>query len=310
LRDPIKQGPDLDLVLRQSYIGSSEWAVVAGLFNKYKSLYDVWYEKINGYEPIDSLRMRHGRDAEPMIAKWVEEDMNVTVAKDGFVRFHQDYDFLATNLDGIIYHTDGSTSVLEIKTASTIARDTWGAELPIQYYVQIQGQMLVTGMKKAYVAIETFGFAGPEKFEILGPYDFDPEFAEMVVNKCVDFWMNHVVTQVAPEPMNDSDIKRVYPESNGHSLEASPELKTQIETLKQFKETKKEIDLSIKDLEIGIKKIMGDDEILTYGDDTLVTWKNGKPRESFDRKALEQDDAQLYEKYIKRSGPIRIFRVK
>jgi len=55
---------------------------------------------------------------------------------------------------------------------------------------------------------------------------------------------------------------------------------------------------------------MGDDEILTYGDDTLATWKNSKPRESFDRKALEQDDAQLYEKYIKRSGPIRIFRLK
>ena len=47
--------------------------------------------------------------------------------------------------------------------------------------------MAVTGMKKAYVAILTFGYAGPESFEIQ-EYDYDKEFADMVVNKCVDFW--------------------------------------------------------------------------------------------------------------------------
>ena len=130
--------------------------------------------------------MKLGRDIEPMIAKWVEEEIGGKVARDGLVRFHKDYDYLATNLDGVHYDKDGKASVLEIKTASTIARDNWGAELPIQYYTQIQGQMLITGMRKAYVAILTFGFAGPEKFEIQ-EYEYDESFINLVVPKLVDF---------------------------------------------------------------------------------------------------------------------------
>lgn len=309
MRDPIKQGPDLDLELRKSYIGSSEWAIVAGIFDKYKSPLGVYNDKINGHESFDNLRMKLGRDIEPVIAKWVEEKMDCKVAIDGYVRFHPKYDFLATNLDGVIHHTDGTQSILEIKTANTLTRDTWGAELPIQYYTQIQGQMAVTGMRKAYVAILTFGYAGPESFEIQ-EYDYDQEFADMVVNKCVDFWMNHIVPEHPPEVTTDSDIKQLYPEANGHSLEASPELATKIETLKQFKDAKKEMDQSIKELELDIKKTMEDAESLTYGEDTLATWRNSKPRTSFNQKSFKEDHPDLYEEYLKESGPIRVLRLK
>tara|TARA_Y100000593_G_scaffold24468_1_gene48797 strand:- start:90 stop:1019 length:930 start_codon:yes stop_codon:yes gene_type:complete len=309
MREPIKQGPDLDLELRKTYIGSSEWAVVAGIFNQYKSPLGVYTDKINGYESFDNLRMKLGRDIEPMIAKWVEEEMDCKVAIDGYVRFHPKYDFLATNLDGVIHHADTTRSVLEIKTASSVARDTWGAELPIQYYTQIQGQMAVTGMKKAYVAILTFGYAGPESFEIQ-EYDYDEEFADMVINKCVDFWYNHIVPQHPPEATTDSDIKELYPQANGHSLEASPELATKIETLKQFKATKKEMDQSIKELELDIKKTMEDAESITYGEDTLATWKNSKPRTSFNQRDFKVDHPELYEKYLKEGNPIRTLRIK
>lgn len=309
MREPIKQGPGLDLELRKTYIGSSEWAVVAGIFNQYKSPLGVYSDKINGYEAFDNIRMRLGRDIEPMVAKWVEEEMDCKVAIDGYVRFHPKYDFLATNLDGVIHHADTTRSVLEIKTASSVARDTWGAELPIQYYTQIQGQMAVMGMKKAYVAILTFGYAGPESFEIQ-EYDYDKEFADMVINKCVDFWYNHIVPQHPPEATTDSDIKELYPQANGHSLEASPELATKIETLKQFKATKKEMDQSIKELELDIKKTMEDAESLTYGEDTLATWKNSKPRTSFNQKDFKVDHPDLYEKYLKEGNPVRTLRLK
>ncbi len=310
MRDPIKQD-SLDLVLRQTYIGSSEWATTAGLFNKYKTPYQIWNEKINGYTPFDNIRMRLGRDIEPMIAKWVEEDMGVHVARDGVVRFHPEYDFLATNLDGIIYHkTDSRPSVFEIKTASTMARETWGAELPIQYYTQIQGQMLISGLRKAYVGILTFGFAGPEKFEIQ-EYDFNQEFTDMVVAKLVSFWNDHVLTGIPPIPVNNDDLKIVYPESNGNGIIADDKLVSQCEMLQQFKQTRSEVDLSIKDLELAIKTIMGDNEFLVDNKEaTLATWKSGVGRSSFDSKAFKQDHPDLYSEYSKQSGPIRTFRLK
>jgi len=310
MREPIKQDT-LDLKLRQTYIGTSEWAVVAGLFSKYKTPYQVWDEKVNGYTPIDNIRMRLGRDIEPMIAKWVEEDMNVHVARDGMVRFHPEFDFLATNLDGIIYHKDGTdASVFEIKTASTIARETWGAELPIQYYTQIQGQMLITGMKKAYVAILTFGYAGPEKFEIQS-YDYNPDFISALLPKLVAFWQDHVATGIPPAPVNNDDVKSLHPESNGTGITANQDLLEKIETLKEVKQTRANAEKLVKEIEVDIKSIMGDAEWITDEEDNkLVTWKSGVGRISFDSKSFKSDNPELYESYTKVSGPIRTFRIK
>ena len=309
MRDPIKQSTDLDLKLRQSYLGSSEWSVIAGLYNAYKSPYDVFNEKVYGYEPFDNLRMRLGRDIEPMIAKWVEEELDGKVAQDGLVRFHKDYDYLATNLDGIFYDKEGAPSVLEIKTASTIARDNWGAELPIQYYTQIQGQMLITGMRKAYVAILTFGFAGPEKFEIQ-EYDYDESFINLVVPKLVDFWTNHVEKKVAPEYTTESDVKNAYPEANNHSIKATKEIISAMDKIKDIKAKKKALDQELKSLELDIKKEMKDAHSIIDGDQTLATWKNGKPRKTFDKTLFSKDHSELYEKYIKTGDPYRTLRIK
>ena len=309
MREPIKQTTDLDLELRQSYLGTSEWYVIAGLYNRYKSPLDVWNEKVYGYEPFDNLRMKLGRDIEPMIAKWVEEETGCKVAVDGYVRFHPKYDFLATNLDGVCHSEDGIETVLEIKTASTIARESWGAELPIQYYTQIQGQMAITGLRKAHVAILTFGYAGVENFEIQ-TYDYDKEFANMVINKCISFWLDHVVTKVPPQPITESDVKETYPQANGHSLEASPELADKIRVLKNLKATKKEMDQNIKGVELDIKKLMKDAQSITYGEDTLATWNNTKPRTSFNQKEFKEDHPDLYKKYLKEGNPIRTLRLK
>ena len=309
MREPIKQGPDLDLELRQTYLGTSEWSVIAGLYNKYKSPLDVWNEKVHGYEPFDNIRMKLGRDIEPMIAKWVEEENGGKVAVDGCVRFHPKYDFLATNLDGVIHHIDTTQSVLEIKTASSVARENWGAELPIQYYTQIQGQMAITGLRNAYVAILTFGYAGVDNFEIQW-YGYDEEFANMVINKCISFWFDHVVTQVPPQPITESDVKETYPHANGHSLEASPELADKIRVLKNLKATKKEMDQNIKGVELDIKKLMKDAQSITYGEDTLATWNNTKPRTSFNQKEFKEDHPDLYNKYLKEGNPIRTLRLK
>ena len=308
MRDPIKQGPDLDLELRQTYIGTSEWYAVAELYNKYKTRLEIYNEKIHGYEPFDNLRMKFGRDSEPMIAKWVEEKLGCAVAVDGYVRFHPKYDFLATNLDGVC-HFDDHEAVLEIKTASTLARESWGAELPIQYYTQIQGQMLITGMKKAYVAILTFGYAGPEKFEIQ-EHEFHPEFAEMVQNKCVDFWFNHIVPEHPPEPTTEGDIKSLYPVANGHTKEAGLELVARVETLKKLMQEKKAIDGTIKEFKIEIQKEMGEANALLYEDEKIVSWNNTKARSRFDQKSFKEDHPDLFKKYQVEGSPIRTFRVK
>jgi len=308
MRDPIKQESGLDLELRKTYLGTSEWSIVAQLYNQYKSPLDVFNDKMFGHQQLDNLDMRYGRDSEAMIAKWVEEDIGVVVSTDPYVRFHKDYDFLATNLDGIVHHPDGSPdAVLEIKTTKTVAKENWGGKLPIQYYTQIQGQMAITGLRKAYVAILTVGSFSKE-FEILD-YKYRPEYIEPIIEECALFWNNHVITQVPPEPITDSDIKQTYPEANGEALIADSKLLGQIESLKQFKQTKKDLDGSIKDLEIQIKNNIGHYESVNDGDRTLVTYKNSKPRVTFDRKRFQTENPKVYDNYLQEGNSFRTLRI-
>jgi predicted phage-related endonuclease len=169
--------------------------------------------------------------------------------------------------------------------------------------------MLISGLKKAYVGILTFGWGGPEKFEIQ-EYDFNSKFIETVVTKLVSFWNDHVKTGIPPAPVNNDDLKLVHPESNGNGITADDELVSHLEILKQFKQTRSEVDLSIKDIELIIKKTMGDHEFIVDGETTLATWKSGAPRSSFDSKSFRLDHPDLYQEYTKQSGPIRIFRLK
>jgi len=315
MRDPIQQ-KELDLSLRQTYLGTSEWAVIGSDYNRYKSPLDIWNEKIFGYKAFDSLLMRHGRDIEPMVAKWVEEDLPTfhnkegIVSLDGYVRFHKDYDFLATNLDGVVHHKDGSPdAVLEIKTASQVAKDTWGGKLPIQYYTQIQGQMHITGMRTAYVALLTYGYAGIDSFDIY-KYEYKQQYIEDVINKCVAFWNNHILTNIPPEPITESDIKITYPEANGEVLVADNKLLEQFETLRQLKQTKKELDHSIKDLEIQIKNNIGHYETVNDGDNTIATYSNSKPRVTFDRKTFQTENPKVYNDYLVEGNSYRTLRIK
>tara|TARA_Y100001973_G_scaffold104580_1_gene174893 strand:- start:4114 stop:5043 length:930 start_codon:yes stop_codon:yes gene_type:complete len=309
MRDPIRQESGLDLELRKTYLGTSEWSIIAKLYNQYQSPLDVFNNKIFGHQQIDNIDMRFGRDSEAMISKWVEEDENVVVSIDPYVRFHKDYDFLATNLDGIVHHPDGSPdAVLEIKTTKTIAKQKWGGKLPIQYFTQIQGQMAITGMHKAYVAVYTVGDYTKD-FEIF-KYEYSPQYIEPIIKDCVTFWNDHIVTKVPPEPVTDSDIKLTYPEANGESLVADSKLLQQIESLKQFKETKKELDQGIKELELQIKHKIGHNEFVNDGENIIATYKNSKPRVTFDRKTFQTENPKEYDKYVIEGNAYRTLRIK
>ena len=314
MRDPIKTNNYNEwLKQRSTFIGSSEILVAIGQYNKYRSPLDVYNEKINGAEYFDNDTLWFGRNVEPVCAKWLEQRCDkykgVVVEDDGYTRFHSKYDFIGTTVDGICHMPDRSKAILEIKTARASAVSNWGAELPLQYYGQIQIQMAITGIQKAIVVLCVQDSFEGIKFETQ-EYEYYPEFAEQVINKCVDFWYNHIVPKHPPEATTNNDIKQLYPEANGHSLEASPELADKIRVLKNLKATKNEMDKNIKGIELDIKKLMKDAQSITYGEDTLATWKNNKPRTSFNQKEFKEDHPDLYQKYIKESGPIRVLRLK
>ena len=103
------------------------------------------------------------------------------------------------------------------------------------------------------------------------------------------FWVDNVLGGKEPAAINVQDILTKYNRhTDGKQIEVSDEI---FETYKDLKDLKKEIS-ALEDrketLENRIKMAFADAEAITYGGDTLATWKAPKPTEKINTKLLEE----------------------
>lgn len=155
--------------VRKGMVGGSDAGTLLGL-NQYKSPINMFYQAVGvGDLPnIMNAAMLHGKQLEDYVAKcWQYYDgtdegwVANTLADNKIKRYKKlkaiavnpDYPFLFANLDGIITkHPDRKgRGILEIKTISGFAADSYEAGIPPGYYAQVQHYMLVTGFPYAEI---------------------------------------------------------------------------------------------------------------------------------------------------------------
>lgn len=157
--------------LRREGIGGSEIGVIAGL-NKWQSAYTLWASKTGLLEETysDNDAMLWGRILEPVILdRFAELHPELTVTPgDGTYR-NIENPWQHANPDGFFTAADGSTGIIEIKTA--MYEEDWVNGVPKTYMAQIQWYLRVFGYKTGYVAVL---FHGNKYAEY--PVEFD-EFA-------------------------------------------------------------------------------------------------------------------------------------
>ena len=297
----VEMNQDEWLKFRANGLGSSDAGAILGV-NEYKTPLDVYLEKTGQSKQREStLRMQFGLDVEPIIAGMFEQRTGLKTVNDFKVRTHPEYPFLIANLDRIIQGGERGTGVLEIKTAGKAVQAKWEAQdIPISqsYFVQIQHQMMVTGYQYGYFAILIFGYSGVEDFYIL-EVQRDEKFIENILFPILfDFWNNHIIPRVPPEPKNTNDVQILYPSPvEGKTLEATPEMVTKILRLKEIREALKPLEDEKKMLEDEIKFEIADAEAVTLGNEILATYKKSKDYMKFDTKRFEEGNPELAQKY-------------
>lgn len=135
------QGSPEWLETRKNYLGASECAAVLGL-NPYKTAEQLWQEKVGLREPDkENYHMRRGKEKEDMIiGRWLEINQESWSTKGGpDVEISKDYPFLRASYDYISREGD---YILEVKAPEKIYK-----EVPKMYWVQIQFQLLISGLK-------------------------------------------------------------------------------------------------------------------------------------------------------------------
>ena len=289
------------LANRRKGIGGSDAAAVLGL-SKWKTAYDVFLDKTGQSEPTpDNDAMLWGRLLEPVIRQQYADRTGREVAMPSMLTDAKS-PYIVANVDGLC-----DDRVLEIKTART-AKD-WGEEgtdeVPMQYFIQCQHYLLVTGKPIADVAV----LIGSADFRIY-TVEANEKLFGVMRTAYAEFWNNHVLTGNPPEAVSYADAVARFKVSNGQSVEATPEIVAALDALADASEKVKEAEKLEEDLKGKIMTFMGENETLTVDGLTRVSWKTAKAAERFDSKAFKAAHPDLAAEFTKPGSASRRFLVK
>jgi predicted phage-related endonuclease len=278
-------------------IGSSEVATALGYAPAFfsKTPLSLWKEKVsNIVELIDTPTLRIGRNVEEVIIQEYEylTGRKVQRVKDKMF-LHQDYDFLFSDLDGIILPAGGDGyGILECKSTISYVYDSWISKLPSYYFRQVMQELAVlegSEYDPQYVEIATL-ILDKREVKIIR-LDKDSEFIKSQTVELVDWYNNYVINNTPPPesvaewakttPMEDSFI-----EADDKTYQAYLDLK-KVQSQKNIIEEEEQ---ALKDKLIAVIK---DNELLTYGGDIIATYKQ-QSKTTVDSKKLKAEHPEVY----------------
>lgn len=294
------------LQARRQGIGGSDAAAILGL-NQYRSAFDVYAEKLGlAPEKEQNEAMRQGRDFEDYVASRFEEATGKKVRRRNAILQHPEHRWMLANVDRLVVGEDAG---LECKTTSVLNKTKFAqGDYPATYYVQCVHYMAVTGAKRWYLAVLVLN-QGFHLFTI----ERDEAEIQALIEAEKHFWEVHVLQQIPPAPDGSGStsevIKGMYPAAR-RDLEAAAlfgseqkiqtymELDAQITTLERQRDAiKQELQLALGDAEVGA----------AHG--YSVEWKN-QERQTLDTARLKKEDTELYQRYLKPTQTVRVFKIK
>lgn len=195
--------------LRAQDLTSTDVAALFGL-SPYRTHFELWHEKKAG-EPVrikDNDRMRWGRRLESVVAEGIAEDQGWQI------RPFKDYGRIADLRLGSSFDFEASTSpghsaILEIKTVDALAfKNGWTieddyVEAPPHIELQVQHQMLVSGLRRAYIGV----LIGGNRIEVL-EREADDQVHAGIIYAARKFW-DSIERNEPPAPVMPDDADAV-----------------------------------------------------------------------------------------------------
>ncbi|MGI0119651.1 YqaJ viral recombinase family protein [Zooshikella sp. RANM57] len=285
------EGEEKFLANRRLSIGGSDVGAILGI-SKYKTPYAVWLEKTGRAEPQKETKHMHfGKVLESVVADEYERVTGNKVHKVNQTLACKSMPWLTANLDRRVVYLQ---KVLECKTTNPFSfkRDDWGEGnqytktdhpntpakpvvlcdgIPDMYLLQCQHYLTVTGYLEADLAV-LIGGNDLRIYTIV----HNEMLAGIVAQRLTDFWFNHVIADVPPEPTTPLEVDEFYgsKHDNGESITATDEVLEALEELKKAKEVKKKAENIVKEKESIIKRHMGENQqLIDDSGNKLASWK-------------------------------------
>lgn len=322
---------------RSKGIGGSDVATVLGL-NPYKTPLSLWEEKTGKTKGSPAGEAAYwGTTLEDVVAKEFSKRTGMKIQRVNFLLSTGENGWMRGNIDRAIVNDQIAKTVrvnkpekaaetglmlstdvgLECKTANAFMADKWGPsqeaeivsgkvvtehQIPLYYETQIQWYMAVTGIKKFYVAV------------LIGGQDFrmyevqrDEDVINAIVEQCRVFWFEKVLADVAPDPINVDDIKKMYSRDNGEMTEATNEQAIDIGELRNLKEQIKALKEQEEAVASRLIMAIGEKTGLMLGGKKAVTYK-AMSTTRFSSTDFKKSHPDLYQTFAKTTST-RVLRL-
>lgn len=288
------------LEARKDGIGASEVATIVGL-NPWETPYQLWRRKI-GLDPAKPMNaaMNTGHILEDGVAQfWAQATGREIIAasKDDFMFIDKDRPYLRVSPDRTFWiegatRNDDNKGILECKTTRMKVDPE---DLPKYWFAQVQMNLGVAGYTQGSLAWLSAGQGFDFGYQDL---KLVPDFFEWLVDSVSRFWTDNIVGGQEPSAVNVADVLLKYNRhTGGKIIECSEEVFEAYRELKEVKKLLDETKAHKEELEATLKMAFGDAEALSYGGDTIATWKAPKPSNKFDDKAFVAEHPDLASAY-------------
>lgn len=289
---------------RRLGIGGSDIAAILGL-NKYRSALQVYNEKVNGERSEDNMFTIAGRRLEKVVVEYFEEETGYMIVTPNEVTLKSETDPFVCSVDRFFSKENPAMNIGVLETKTT-QKEIDPLDLPKDWFCQTQWYMGMHELKFGAIAWLERGIKFNYK-EI----DFVPDFYEFLKEKAREFWNNHILTGIPPEPRTLEDILSMFPDSStGKKIEASESMQQLYGKLKDVRGKIKTLEQIEEDYAEQVKVTMRDAEVVEYLGEPLFTWKSSKPSTAFDDKKLKAENEVLYNQYAITKPGSRRFLIK
>lgn len=299
------------LKARETGIGSSEIATIVGL-NPWETPYQLWRRKLGIDPPKDeNFAMKAGHYLEDAVAQfWHDEtgqDIIKASAGDWIIR-NNERPYLQVSPDRTFWlagmpHNNSNKGILECKTTQkSIDAD----DLPKHWFCQVQYQLGVAELTQGSLAWlcsgREFGYKD---------LAFVPDFYQWLVEEAEKFWKDNIEGKQEPSAVSVQDVLLKYNKhTDGKVLEVGDDIFRDYQELKDVRKQIDALEERKERLEGNIKLAFGDAEAISYGGDTLATWKAPKASMKFDAKAFQAEHKDLCAPFMRESQGARRFLLK
>ncbi len=296
---------------RQSGIGSSEVATILGL-NPWETPYQLWRRKKGLDAPKgETFAMRAGHYLEDAVSLFWHDETGREIIKrsagDWLIQ-SKEHPFMQVSPDRTYWlsgqpHNDRSKGILECKTTQMrIDPD----DLPKHWFCQVQYQLGVAEYAEGSLAWlcsgREFGYKD---------ITFVSDFFRWMQEEVQKFWTDNILGNIEPEVQDVSDVLLKFNRhTDGKIIEISDDIFTACKDLKALKEQIAALDEQKEELENRIKLGFGDAEAISYGGQTIATWKAPKPSDKFDSKAFCKEHPDLAQEFTTSYQGARRFLLK